>query len=68
METIIQQTLPEAHSENFTPYALHIVIERALPSIEDGLKTVARRIVYDMGTDDGKFHKGAHFIGSVLSK
>lgn len=68
METIIQQSLPEAHIENYTPYSMHLIIGRAFPSIEDGLKTVSRRIMYNMGTDDNKFHKGAHYVGGILSR
>jgi DNA gyrase/topoisomerase IV subunit A len=47
---------------------MHLIIGRAFPSIEDGLKTVSRRIMYNMGTDDNKFHKGAHYVGGILSR
>jgi DNA gyrase subunit A len=67
-EIIIEQNLPEAHIENFTPYAMQVVISRALPSIEDGLKTVARRICYMSGTESNiRFRKGAHYTGNILS-
>ena len=67
-ETIIEQNLPEAHIENFTPYAMEVVISRAFPSIEDGLKTVARRLCYMSGTESNiRFRKGAHYTGATLS-
>ncbi len=53
-------------------YSMYVILDRALPSIADGLKPVQRRIVYamsDLGLHAGaKFKKSARTVGDVLGK
>ena len=44
----------------FLDYASYVILERAVPSIEDGFKPVQRRILHSMkDLDDGRFNKGS---------
>src|ERR1700754_1635146 len=48
-------------------YASYVILERAVPAIEDGLKPVQRRILHAMKElDDGRFNKVANIIGSTM--
>lgn len=53
-------------------YSMYVILDRALPSIADGLKPVQRRIVYamsDLGLHGGaRFKKSARTVGDVLGK
>ena len=51
----------------FLDYASYVILERAVPAIEDGLKPVQRRILHDMKEmDDGRFNKVANIIGQTM--
>ncbi len=51
----------------FLDYASYVILERAVPAIEDGLKPVQRRILHAMKEmDDGRFNKVANVIGSTM--
>lgn len=51
----------------FLEYASYVILERAVPAIEDGLKPVQRRILHAMNEmDDGRFNKVANIIGSTM--
>ena len=51
----------------FLDYACYVILERAVPAIEDGLKPVQRRILHAMKEmDDGRFNKVANIIGSTM--
>ena len=51
----------------FLDYASYVVLERAVPAIEDGLKPVQRRILHAMKEmDDGRFNKVANIIGQAM--
>ncbi len=51
----------------FLDYASYVILERAVPSIEDGLKPVQRRIMHAMKEmDDGRYNKVANIIGSTM--
>src|SRR5690606_38387355 len=51
----------------FLDYASYVILERAVPAIEDGLKPVQRRILHAMKEmDDGRFHKVANIIGQTM--
>ena len=51
----------------FLDYASYVILERAVPSIEDGLKPVQRRILHAMKEmDDGRFNKVANIIGQSM--
>ncbi len=51
----------------FLEYASYVILERAVPAIEDGLKPVQRRILHSMKEmDDGRFNKVANVIGQTM--
>lgn len=51
----------------YLEYASYVILERAVPHIEDGLKPVQRRILHSMQTlDDGKFNKVANIVGNTM--
>ncbi len=51
----------------FLDYASYVILERAIPAIEDGLKPVQRRILHAMKEmDDGRFNKVANIIGQAM--
>lgn len=51
----------------FLDYASYVILERAVPAIEDGLKPVQRRIMHAMKEmDDGRFNKVANIIGQSM--
>ncbi len=51
----------------FLDYASYVILERAVPAIEDGLKPVQRRILHAMEViDDGRFNKVANLIGQTM--
>ena len=45
LEKIIQRNMDEVMHQSMMPYAEHVILERALPRVEDGLKPVQRRIL-----------------------
>ncbi len=53
--------------EWFLDYASYVILERAVPAIEDGLKPVQRRILHAMKEmDDGRYNKVANIIGQTM--
>ena len=51
----------------FLDYASYVILERAVPYIEDGLKPVQRRILHSMSDlDDGRYNKVANIIGHTM--
>lgn len=51
----------------FLDYASYVILERAVPNIDDGLKPVQRRILHSMKTlDDGRFNKVANIVGNTM--
>ncbi|MCU0438161.1 MAG: DNA gyrase/topoisomerase IV subunit A [Raineya sp.] len=51
----------------FLDYASYVILERAIPAIEDGLKPVQRRILHSMKQiDDGRYNKVANIIGQAM--
>jgi len=53
--------------ENFLEYAGYVIKDRAIPSLEDGLKPVQRRILWSLHrNDDGKFIKVANIVGYTM--
>lgn len=60
-------TLPSMYKEYFLDYASYVILERAVPNINDGLKPVQRRILHAMKEmDDGRYHKVANIIGQTM--
>jgi topoisomerase-4 subunit A len=59
--------LHKLFDSNFLEYTSYVIKERAIPSIEDGLKPVQRRILQTLfNVDDGRFHKVANVVGETM--
>ena len=71
-DEIVVQSLEEVLHGSMIPYTEHVVMDRALPRVEDGLKPVQRRILYSMmelGLEPDKpFRKSARIVGDCLGK
>lgn len=71
-ENIIENTLEEMLNTSYMTYAEYVILERALPRVEDGLKPVQRRILYTMSelglTPDKPYKKSARIVGDCLGK
>lgn len=68
-EKILHNSVPITgmYKEWFLDYASYVILERAVPAIEDGLKPVQRRILHAMKEmDDGRFNKVANIIGQSM--
>lgn len=51
----------------YLEYASYVILERAVPHIEDGLKPVQRRILHSMQTlEDGRYNKVANIVGNTM--
>ena len=72
MEEIIYKSLDEVLHSSMIPYTEHVVLDRALPRVEDGLKPVQRRILYSMlelGLQPEKpYRKSARIVGDCMGK
>lgn len=70
--TIVPQELTDEIQQSYLDYAMSVIVSRALPDVRDGLKPVARRILYSMWLlglrSTAKFRKSAHVVGDVLAK
>lgn len=57
----------EMYQSWFIDYASYVILERAVPTVEDGLKPVQRRILHAMKEmDDGRYNKIANVIGQTM--
>ncbi|EHQ40891.1 DNA gyrase/topoisomerase IV subunit A [Myroides odoratus] len=64
-ETITKVT--GMYKEWFLDYASYVILERAVPAIEDGFKPVQRRIMHSMKElDDGRYNKVANVVGHTM--
>ena len=64
-ETITRVT--GMYKEWFLDYASYVILERAVPGINDGLKPVQRRIMHSMkDLDDGRYNKVANIVGHTM--
>ena len=62
-----RKKLTGMYKEWFLDYASYVILERAVPHVEDGLKPVQRRILHAMKKlDDGRYNKVANIIGSTM--
>jgi topoisomerase IV subunit A len=62
-----EQGLQGQYKNWFLDYASYVILERAVPAIEDGLKPVQRRILHAMKEmDDGRYNKVANIIGQSM--
>ena len=60
-------TLSGMYEDYFLDYASYVILERAVPTIEDGLKPVQRRILHALNEmHDGRYHKVANVIGQTM--
>ena len=63
----VKQHLTGMYQDWFLDYASYVILERAVPAIEDGLKPVQRRILHAMKcVDDGKYNKVANIVGQTM--
>lgn len=62
-----ETTLSGMYQNYFLDYASYVILERAVPALEDGLKPVQRRILHSMDElDDGRYNKVANIIGNTM--
>lgn len=69
---VVQKDIDVVLSESMIPYSEHVILERALPRVEDGLKPVQRRILYTLFeldiTPEKEYKKSARIVGECLGK
>ena len=69
---ITLQTMEDVMRDSMIPYSEAVILDRALPRVEDGLKPVQRRILYTMQrlgiTPDKPYKKSARIVGDCLGK
>lgn len=59
--------LAASYKSWFLEYASYVILDRAVPHIDDGLKPVQRRILHTFWEqDDGRFHKVANIVGACM--
>lgn len=72
IENIIECPLEKVLPNSMMPYSEAVIMDRALPRVEDGLKPVQRRILYAMNElnmkPDGAYKKSARVVGECLGK
>ncbi len=70
--SLIIKTMEEVMRESMIPYSEYVILDRALPRVEDGLKPVQRRILFDMMelglSPDKPYKKCARVVGDCLGK
>lgn len=65
--TSARYQLKSMYKSWFLDYASYVILERAVPNIDDGLKPVQRRVLHSMKTlDDGRFNKVAGIVGDTM--
>ncbi|MBC8755088.1 DNA gyrase/topoisomerase IV subunit A [Kordia sp. YSTF-M3] len=66
----VQETITKVtgmYKDWFLDYASYVILERAVPAIEDGFKPVQRRIMHSMkDLDDGRYNKVANIVGHTM--
>ena len=72
IDGLLFKTIDEVLHESMIPYSEHVILDRALPRVEDGLKPVQRRILYSMlelgVTPDKPYRKSARIVGDCMGK
>jgi topoisomerase-4 subunit A len=65
----VRESALEGHYKSwFLEYASYVILDRAVPHLEDGLKPVQRRILHTLwDKDDGRFHKVANIVGATMA-
>ena len=65
--TDIKYQLTGMYQNWFLDYASYVILERAVPHLNDGLKPVQRRILHSMKRlDDGRYNKVANIVGHTM--
>ena len=71
-DKVISKPMERIMHDSMMPYAEYVIMERALPRVEDGLKPVQRRILYTMHelalTPEKPYKKSARIVGDTLGK
>lgn len=68
LDLTIESGVQGQYKNWFLDYASYVILERAVPAIEDGLKPVQRRILHAMKEmDDGRLNKVANIVGQTMS-
>ena len=66
-DSTVRHQLRGMYQSWFLDYASYVILERAVPHIEDGLKPVQRRILHSMKLlNDGRFNKVANIVGNTM--
>lgn len=66
-EGSVRHVLSNMYQDWFLDYASYVILERAVPHINDGLKPVQRRILHAMKRkDDGRYNKVANIVGETM--
>ncbi len=69
---LITQSLSDEIQRSYLDYAMSVIISRALPDVRDGLKPVARRILYSMWRQglryNARLRKSANVVGDVMAR
>ena len=61
------RTISDMYEDWFLDYASYVILERAIPNIDDGFKPVQRRILHSMREmHDNRYHKVANIIGHSM--
>lgn len=71
-DNISQRPLEDVLPESFLGYSKHVILQRAVPDVRDGLKPVHRRILYSMDEigmhSDKPYSKSARLVGDCMGK
>ncbi len=71
-DKIVSKALEEVMHDSMLPYSEFVIMDRALPRVEDGLKPVQRRVLYSMlevgVLPDRPFRKSARIVGDCMGK
>ncbi len=71
-ETYVTKAVDVVIHESMLPYSEYVILDRALPRVEDGLKPVQRRVLYSMlevgVMPDRPYRKSARIVGDCMGK
>jgi DNA gyrase subunit A len=70
-DRVLNAGISDEMKKSYIDYAMSVIVSRALPSVEDGLKPVHRRILYamkQMGLEKGMTKKSARIVGETMGK
>ena len=69
---LITKSMEKVMHDSMIPYAEYVILDRAIPRVEDGLKPVQRRILYSMYelgvTPDKSYRKSARIVGDCMGR